>query len=276
LSGTNDTVISPSGSEGGCACGRVHNTAAARRRGPRAPEVNLPGKIYDAICVGRAEHLEGFGHSLALSGDCQIPFRVAANDGEHIFAERFVRCRRCAACLRARTNYWGFAGMEQTRLAAENGGRTWFGTLTLSAEWQAEFLDRARSIHCEPNASWWEEPHCDERFKLVRALLLKEVQRYWKRLRKDGHRFKYLVVFERHKSGLPHMHFLLHEQGRPILKRELEARWPYGHSKCVIVGGRSRRAAAPEKAAWYVVKYLSKSTQARQLASRGYKPIKRS
>jgi hypothetical protein len=156
----------------------------------------------------------------------------------------------------------------------QSPGRTWFGTLTLSAEWQQELLDRARGASLNPHAEWWEEPHCDARFNAVRVELLAEVKRFWKRLRKAGHVFKYILVFERHQSGLPHCHFLLHEQGEPIPKRAIQAQWPFGHSNISIVGGKSARAAAPEKAAWYVVKYLTKSEQSRVIASLGYKPSK--
>lgn len=113
---------------------------------------------------------------------------------------------------------------------------------------------------------------CEARFSAVREEVKREVQKYWKRLRKDGHSFRYLVVFEQHKDGEPHVHFLLHETGKPIRKRELERQWPHGFSKLVLVGGRSRQEARPEQAAWYVAKYLSKSRQARQLASQGYEP----
>jgi hypothetical protein len=259
---------------GGCACGRDH-PRPQRRRARRGPEPDLPGRITDAIIAGKADRVDSYGWRLRVQGDCKAPLRVAANDGGRTFAERYVRCRRCKPCLRARTNYWGFAGMEQTRTAAEEGGRTWFGTLTLTSDWQQELLDRAKLASDDPNAEWWEDPFCDERFNRVRLVLLEELKRYWKRLRKGGHKFKYLAVFERHKSGLPHVHFLLHEQSR-IRKADLQGQWPFGFSNVSIVGGRSRNAAAPEKAAWYVVKYLSKSVQARQIASLGYKPSKRS
>jgi hypothetical protein len=277
LSGTSDTkggTETRPVADVGCACGRVHSRPH-RRRSPKGSEPDLAERVTDAIIAGNAEPVDGFGWSRRLSRDCAHPVRVAANDGKQLFAERYVRCRKCKPCLRARTNYWGFAGMEQTRLAAGAGGRTWFGTLTLDADWQEEFLHRARMAHGDPCAAWWDEPHCDERFARVRDELLKELQKYWKRLRKAGHRFKYLAVFERHKSGLPHVHWLLHEQTR-ILKKDLQAEWPYGFTNVSIVGGRSAGAADPRKAAWYVVKYLSKSVQSRQVASSGYKPVKRS
>lgn len=130
-------------------------------------------------------------------------------------------------------------------------------------------------MHPDPSADWWSDPHCDARFAAVRVQFLKEVQKYWKRLRKAGFAFKYLLVFERHQSGLPHAHFLLHEQGGPMRKRRLEANWPWGFFQASLVGGRARSAAAPDRASWYAVKYLTKSEQSRVVASRGYAPEKR-
>ena len=155
--------------------------------------------------------------------------------------------------------------------ATNNGRRTWFGTLTLTPSAQEEFVRIAREKWMLSDLSggssdipeWWDDPFCDYRFSLVRDELVAELQKYWKRLRKAGHRFKYIVVFERHKSGHPHMHCLLHEVGDPITKRELQAQWPHGFTQMKIV-------ADGRKAAYYVSKYLSKSKQARQIASTHY------
>ena len=159
-------------------------------------------------------------------------------------------------------------------MGVAGGRRTWFGTLTLSPTSQAllvqRALDRSRAEPDGPQPDW-DNPQCDTRFAMVRDEFLVEVQRYWKRLRKAGHVFKYFLVFERHKSGLPHAHFLLHEQGEKITKRALQGQWPFGFTNVSIVGGRSKNAAAPERAAWYVAKYLSKSYQSRQVASLGYR-----
>ena len=270
--------------EGGCPCGRSHPPAGVRRRQRRGPtqHAELAARVYDAIAAGKAHQGDSPSRAwrIEYARDCQAPLTVKANsDRGAIFAEFTVRCRKCKSCLRARSNYWGYAAMNETFKAQEAGKRTWFGTLTLTPASQAEFVRRAyeKWAMTHPGTaqpSWWDDKKCDERFRLVREQLLPEVQRYWKRLRKRGHRFKYFLVFERHASGLPHMHFLLHEQDQPIRKRELQAQWPFGFSNVSIVGGRSAKPAAPEKAAWYVVKYLSKSYQSRQLASRLYRPAK--
>lgn len=174
--------------------------------------------------------------------------------------------------------YWTYAAMHQIKLVADAGGRTWFGTLTLAPEWQAEFERCAREGFMAGYGSsdipaWWDDPTCDERFQRVRDEIVPELQKFWKRLRKAGHRFKYLLVFERHKSGLPHMHFLLHEEEAPILKRHIAAQWPFGFTDISLVGANtSGKRRSPEKAAFYVAKYLQKSDQSRQLASEGYRP----
>lgn len=213
------------------------------------------------------------------SASCTAALLIKAHGEKRLHLNLKVRCRKCANCLRARTNYWGYAAMNETIKAHDQGNRTWFGTLTLSPAAQAEFDLRALALwskdHPGSEPEWWNDPKCDAKFALLRDAIVPEVQKYWKRLRKQGHRFKYFLVFERHKSGLPHMHFLLHEQEQPIRARHLQSQWPWGFSKVNIVGGSAARAAAPEKAAWYVVKYLSKSYQSKQIASRRYRPAKR-
>lgn len=263
-------------SEGGCPCGRYH-PPTRRRRALRRPDRELGSKILKARFAGKETPLDpaGFSHAIAYHGDCTAPLTLHADDGRKYHAVYSVRCRRCGACRRAKRNYWGFAAMRVTFDTMEKGNRSWFGTFTLSMEAQALFLRRARDAHAEPNAEWWSEPHCDARFAAVRVQFLKELQKYWKRLRKRGLRFKYMLVFERHKSGLPHAHFLLHEQDGPIRKRWLRDTWPHGFFQASLVGGRAKSAADPEKAAWYAVKYLTKSDQARVVASRGYAPNKR-
>lgn len=258
---------------GGCPCGRNHPTSRSFRLCRRRADPDLGGKIYAAQSAGIAAFGPSNQHEIAYHGDCSVPLRIAANDGDRLFAAYRVRCRKCNACLRARRNYWGFAAMNVTLQSQEAGLRTWFGTLTLSGASQDEMLLRARERSSTPNAEWWEDQSCDARFLAVRKELVGEVQRFAKRLRKAGHRFKYLLVFERHKSGLPHMHFLLHEQEGKIRKKDIQAQWHLGFSNVSIVGGKSSKAAAPEAAAWYAVKYLNKAVVGRPLASQDYRPV---
>ena len=276
MSGTSDTVTPVAASGGdGCPCGRNHAGVFRKRKLRKTQDDDrLSGRIVQARFAGKETCLEPGFHEVAYHGDCSHPLRVPQNSPKrHVVF--LTRCRKCGACRRAKRNYWGFAAQAVTRRTMEAGNRTWFGTLTLDPEWQARLLSRARDKHPEPQAPWWADPRCDERFKAVRNEFLVEVQKYWKRLRKHGARFRYMLVFEQHKSGLPHAHFLLHEENGPILKKSLRAQWPLGFFQASLVGGRARNAAAPDKAAWYAVKYLTKSAQARLVASRGYCPDKR-
>ena len=277
---TTDTdQLSDPGSDRGCPCGRVH--PRPRKYRSRSPEritghSELTAEVYAALSEGNAlwSDLQGRWF-LNYARDCENPIGMVdhASTG-HLFVRRYVRCRKCTKCRRAKMYYWVYAALEQMRLCAARGDRTWFGTLTLSSEWQSEFLRIAMEKNQEFAAGsaipeWWDDPHCDERFRLVREELVAECQRFWKRLRKAGHRFKYLLVFERHKSGLPHMHFLLHEEGGPILKRAIRAAWQCGfvQAKLVEYGGTASGDHA-RKAAFYVAKYLQKTDQSRQIASR--------
>lgn len=277
---------SDSGSGHGCPCGRSHPDTRPWRRKIRRPgdHTGMAEKIYDAYGAGKASGDPQRGeHVVHYAGDCQKPIRIgkAAQRGAlHVVWE--TRCRGCGPCLKAKMTYWALAAVEQTRLAAEQGRRTWFGTLTLRPEAIAAvearvFEQWAQAQDCASCAlpDWLSDPKCDFRFALLREQLVGECQRYWKRLRADGHRFKYFLVFERHKSGEPHMHWLLHEEGEPILKRHLVSKWECGFAKAKLIGRNSRKNVSPERAAWYVAKYLGKAVQARQIASRLYRPSRK-
>lgn len=180
--------------------------------------------------------------------------------------------------------------MKWTEFCADQGKRTWFGTLTFTSTEQEVALQEAFEAWVKETgytaAEWWRDARCDERFRLVRKVQTEWVKRYWKRLRKGVKRcercypskprkphewdhppasFKYFLVFERHKSGLPHIHWLLHETGHPILLKQLSCAWPHGFTKVKLVKGDNIK-----KAGFYVSKYLGKAVQARQIASVGY------
>jgi hypothetical protein len=227
---------------------------------------------------GKATTYRGWSE-VAYHGDCVKPIRLNQVTFAYKQVTWLVRCRKCSNCLKAKRTYWALAAIEQARLAEEQGRRTWFGTLTLSSEAQAMIQDRAMAkwfarpdVQTSKVPEWFDDPLCDYRFGLVRDELLREVQLYWKRLRKAGHEFSYMLVFERHKSGHPHMHWLLHEKGQPILKRHLQSQWSLGFTQVKLVGRDKRKHVSPERAAWYVAKYLGKTVQARQIASRLYRP----
>ena len=256
ISRASDTSHSEAGRPSGCPCGRYHptNRPYKLKRGTLADHDELRDRVYDAWSAGLAEN-SGDRWLVRYSGKCSkpIPIKRSASSGA-LFATMLVRCWKCDDCRRAIAYYWAMAGKEQTRLAAERGDRTWFGTLTFRSEHQRAMIDLARDRWMAETATgsappdWWEDALCDERFRLVREEVVAELQMYWKRLRKAGHKFTYLAVLERHKTGLPHVHFLLHEKCCKIRKRDLQEKWPFGFSNVSIVGGKARKSAAPEKA----------------------------
>lgn len=270
----------------GCPCGTSHPSPRVWRRRRPSPgdHARIVGHLTDAYASGKASGDPQRGsHVLHFAGQCERPIqlRKSASKGA-LFVTYETRCRRCPDCLRARMNYWALAAVNQTVQAHERGDRTWFGTLTLRPQAIAaikvrvfeQWASEQGSASVEP-PGWIEQPECDFRFGLMRDQLVRELQLYWKRLRKAGHRFHYLVVFERHKSGEPHMHWLLHEVGGRISKRALQAQWPHGFTQVKLVNASDGSPRSVDRAAWYVAKYLGKEVQSRQLASIGYRPSRK-
>ena len=260
-----------------CPCGRSHSAPRQRRKAPGlADHSQLSAKIYDARASGKAEMGEALGEwNVNFAHNCERPIQLKRSaSGGALFATYRVRCRTCPPCLRASMWRWLRSMEAHIAATASKGRRTWFGTLTLRPEAQQATLHQALVQWMQSHGSsgvpdWWDDPACDYRFALHRAVLVREIQLYWKRLRKAGHRFKYIVVFERHKSGLPHMHWLVHEAGDRITKDALQKQWHLGFTKVKLVCAEHNR-----KAAYYVSKYLSKNKQSRQLASLCYDTIK--
>lgn len=227
----------------------------------------IADQVYDAICEDRASQDPQGSWDVRACGDCTSPIVVTAHSMEPFSHLRTkVRCRQCQRCRNAKRTYWALAAVHQAEIAP---GRTWFGTLTASPEWHEAALLRAYEKAREDPAAArpdWDNPECETRFAALRAEFLIEIQKYWKRLRAAGAEFRYFLAVERHKSGLPHGHFMLHEHGDPIRKRLIQSKWTAGFSNVSIV------AAGSSREAWYVAKYLSKSNQSRQVASSGYRP----
>lgn len=168
-------------------------------------------------------------------------------------------CRVCDACRKRRQWEW------HHRAYAEMLGspRTWFATLTLRPASRLWFLNQARQLAATQGDDF--EALTDEmKFGRLCRVVGKEVTRYLARLRKHSAPFRYLVVYERHKDGLPHLHGLLHEtvEGSQT-ERLLRKQWLAGHSmfKCVDLN---------PAVAGYVAKYLAKANLARVRASLRY------
>lgn len=172
-----------------------------------------------------------------------------------------VPCRRCAPCLKARSNRWAGRAINELQFWP----RTWFGTMTLRPERQfvarvhaGVVVRRRRAEELEAMSPSAQFPH------LVREIS-PELTKWLKRIRKEsGARLRYLLVAEGHKSGDPHFHVLLHEVDGAVRKRTLEGQWGQGFSHWRLVEGSDGRAA------WYVCKYLAKSALTRVRASAAY------
>lgn len=64
--------------------------------------------------------------------------------------------------------------------------------------------------------------------------------------------FKYVVAFEKHKDGTPHVHLFMHEGFEPLRRREIEAPWKWGFANAKLVSDK-------REAANYVSKYFLKN-----------------
>lgn len=167
---------------------------------------------------------------------------------DHLSQPRWIildtPCRKCGQCLRNRRTLW----RKRARYEIDHSVRTWFCTFTISPEWRFRFSLQSGSM--DYLASY--------------SVISKELTKYWKRLRKAGFQFRYLMVAEAHKDGYPHIHAFIHEVSAPIPKRRLQAEWPYGFTNMKLV------KRSDPKAVWYVAKYLSKDARTRVRASLHY------
>jgi hypothetical protein len=127
-------------------------------------------------------------------------------------------CRKCSACRMRRQSEW-------------------------SARCHHEFLSHART--------WW----CTFTYAGDVAVQYKAVQKFFKRLRKAGHEFRYLTSEEYGDDhGRQHFHIVLH-CGDGLRKRDLEALWSHGFTKI--------RLARSARIAGYLSKYLAKTNRVR-------------
>lgn len=174
-----------------------------------------------------------------------------------------ARCRKCAACLRARARMWTERAIAECRQA----GRTWMGTLTLSPHQHHLMMCRA-SHRLKQSVVRWSSLSAEEQLSERHKEISKEITLWLKRVRKNSHAvLRFLLVMEQHKNGLPHYHVLIHEGAVPVVKRVLEGEWKLGFSKFKLV---EQEARALQRSARYVAKYLTKANEARVRASVGY------
>lgn len=211
-----------------------------------------------------------------ISGTCEAPRPVELNGaarvlhgGRYVRATGvkpynlllWVRCRRCPPCLGRRRNLWAARARDEVALS----GRTWFATFTFSPAWHYQLANRA-SARLHVGGTDLRLLPANEAFAEVVKEYGAEVTKWLKRVRKNtGARLRYILVAERHKSGRPHFHALIHEAhgSDPIRHADLTSAWTLGFTKFKLVD-------RDVKACWYVAKYLAKDVASRVRASLGY------
>lgn len=185
---------------------------------------------------------------------------IGPGHGHAVLLDVEIPCRKCDGCMKRRSTLWWFRARNECRQAERN----WFGTLTLSPDKHHLMLSRARARLIGKGTDF-DKLDSVERFALHHAEISKEITLWLKRLRKQKDvRFRYVIVVEAHKSGLPHYHCLLHEvTTTPLRHAVLSNSWPHGFVHFKLVDDTDKTVS-------YVCKYLAKSALARVRASVSY------
>ena len=198
-------------------------------------------------------------HGRASEGNIKMT-NVTPTCNRPNFAELTVPCRKCANCLRRKANNWRLRALSEFHSA----NRTWFSTLTVSPTSLIHLLSSCR-VRLGRAGTDLEALSVQDQFLELEREGFAHVQKWLKRLRKNDPEsaIRYLAVTERHKSGVPHWHVLLHETAKPLsYDRSLKGSWRLGFD--------SYRLVSDARAAGYVTKYLAKSIEARVRASSRY------
>lgn len=164
-----------------------------------------------------------------MYGSCTNPPRIPYAKFQD--QELAVRCRNCPGCLRARRTLWRYRAEEEFLLSP----RTWFFTGT--------FRNQTDDM---------------VRVKRETTMFLTRLRRRMEYLQKQGleagelplyGNLRYIVAPEPHKSGMLHIHALLHT-GTAVTRRMISESWKAGHEKTKI---------AQLEHAGYVTKYVTKN-----------------
>lgn len=204
--------------------------------------------------------------SVEIVGRGDVAYRSNVNPGTLSVIMTGLPCRKCPHCLRIRGALWKERAMKEIAMA----DRTWFVTLTMKPSVQhATFMEEFAR---KSSRGWLDSDFVSrqEEFLLRCNGGLRLVTKFWKNVRKpqageEPVRLKYLVVAERHKTGLPHFHALVHERAGSVTYRRLADRWTrYGFFQGKLV-------ESGPKAARYVAKYIAKDMLGLRIrASEGY------
>lgn len=173
-------------------------------------------------------------------------------------------CRKCSKCRYVHSTMWRDRIVDE----CHNHKRSWFVTLTMNpAEHQRSFMQEMR----DRNSSGWLDTDFDQpgqEWSLRASGASKLLTKFLKRVRKplvgeEAIQLRYVAVTERHKTGLPHLHLIMHEVSGKLTYRRICDRWTHGFSDASLVRDNT-------KVGWYVAKYVTKDSLTRMRASQGY------
>lgn len=191
-----------------------------------------------------------------------------------------TKCHKCEICLREKAALWTARAIQE----CNDASRTWFGTLTLSPDAWMLALSRARARERAQGIDYDQLPP-PERFALWNSQIQVDITKYIKRVRMEALRLagapdnvpqspiRYLFVVEKHQSGVPHYHALIHETlpGIPVRKHTLDDQWKLGFTKWRLIPDLVETDDGTYyKPARYVCKYLQKDAFGRTRASIDY------
>lgn len=232
-------------------------------------------RLYEKLLdLGATVSASGRWLTADLAGRCQTPVRVSmqsrANTPERKFvviAKRKgnlpflfdidVPCRKCPACMKNRAAHWRYRMVSEYKAAP----RSWLCSFTYRPDVHQYVLNWLRAEH-DAAGDQFDALPIEKQFQLRAGRLAKYATLYFKRLRKEGNQFRYVLVAEAHASGLPHHHALIHEVADPVRHASLARAWEWGFMNAKLIH-------EPAQAA-YVAKYLSKSMGAKLRASIDY------
>lgn len=234
--------------------------------------------IADKAIPGGAQQIELTSYTWDVGAFCDDPVSVthhARRDDRHRRNEKWqtnpgsltlhmqgLPCRKCARCLQVRSAEWS----RRMQAESETWRRTWFGTFTFRPEVHHAML---MSVLAEKNRRGWNDADFSgaDEYNLRCEEVGRQMTLFFKKVRKDRRDEKpldlrYVWVTEQHKSGLPHVHALIHEVAGDVTYRRLASRWNRGFLKLNLIDN-------PKTASRYVAKYITK-TQSRLRASLHY------
>ncbi|KGB27738.1 hypothetical protein GS16_01985 [Candidatus Liberibacter solanacearum] len=175
------------------------------------------------------------------------PYKTVIFDVEYTynhFFYVFTRCRRCSVCCKSRGMFW----LRRAQTEVMQSSRTWFVTLTFSPSNHIKnyaltisqyvetlslrdrdlFFGKKLDHTCIEDVRGLNISDPDLKFRLLCKGFGDKIVLFLKRLRKNTFKkFRYFFVFEKHKSGNPHVHMLIHQEpGDELLKKaEVQEEW---------------------------------------------------